>query len=109
MFVFRRPGALQSGYGFVEMIDDACRRIPGLDRGCVHKRLEGGSRLTMRLHGAIEMAGVEVASADHGTDVPGARIQRDEGCLKRIALRNRIRCRAARVLAAAFLRRIPPG
>ena len=29
--------------------------------------------------------------------------------MKRIALRNRIRRRAARVLAAAFLRRIPPG
>ena len=48
----------------------------------VHERLEGRARLADSLRGAVVLGVVEVAPTDHRPDVPGARLQRDEGSLQ---------------------------
>ena len=75
VLVLRRPVALQRRNRIVEVIDHRRRRVAGLERGGVHERLERGAGLPARLNGAIEVAVVEVAAADHRAHVAGVRIQ----------------------------------
>ena len=95
VFVFRRPRALQRGDRIVELIDDGRRRIAGLERGGVDERLERRAGLAVRLDGAVEVALVEVAAADHRAHVAGRRIERDERGLQRLGGRRRRRAASA--------------
>src|SRR5947209_9611735 len=80
---------LQRRHGVVQMIDDARRRVPGLERGCIHEGLEGGSRLPARLNGAIEVTGTEVSAPDHGADLAGDWIHRHKSSLQWTRIGNR--------------------
>src|SRR2546425_1529422 len=52
------------------------------DRRRVHERLERRARLADRLDGAVVLRVVEVAPADHGPDVAGVRVERDQRALE---------------------------
>ena len=57
-------------------------KAPRTDRRRVVQRLEGGPRLHLCLGGAVELvAGAELAAADHGEDVTGAGIERNQRAL----------------------------
>ncbi len=88
------------------MIDDRRRRVARFERGGVDERLERRAGLTVRLDGAVEMALVEVAAADHRAHVAGVRIERDERRLQRLAIgcRRRCFCRCAPRRAASAAR-----
>ena len=60
------------------------RREALLERRRVDERLERRSRLPLRLRRAVEVALLEVATADHRPDFAGSRIQRHERGLQRI-------------------------
>jgi metal-responsive CopG/Arc/MetJ family transcriptional regulator len=71
VLVLGRPRARRRRDGIVQLCKHAGRRVAHLERRGVDKRLERGSRLAFRLDGAIEMALVEVAAADHREHVAG--------------------------------------
>src|SRR5207245_1523338 len=48
----------------------------------VHERLERRARLADRLGGAVVLRVVEIAPADHGPDVAGVRVERDQRALE---------------------------
>ena len=83
MAVFRRPRALHGGNRLVETIEHGRGRVARFERGGVHERLEGRSRLPLGLDGAIESAVLEVAAAHHRAHVARLRIERDQCRLQR--------------------------
>src|SRR5437660_3718758 len=89
MFVLRCPRALHSGDRFVQMIHHGCRRIALLDGRRVHERLERRAGLTVCLNGAVEMARIEIASANHGSNETRIGLERDEGTLEESVWRRR--------------------
>ena len=81
--VLRRPrAAAAQSHGERRVVEDVRQRAAVLHRVGVDDRLERRSRLTHRLHRAIELAVVEVAAADERADGAGARIHRDERALQ---------------------------
>ena len=80
-------------------------RVPGLERRGVDERLERRAWLAARLHGAVEAALREVASADHRAHVARAWIHRDQRGLQRGRIARRacgLRASASRFSSRAF-------
>ena len=75
----------------VEVDRSRRRREAGFERGGVDERLERRARLALRLDGAVEMALVEVAAADHRAHVAGRRdpSRSSAACRRRPARRSR--------------------
>src|SRR5690606_22951850 len=57
-------------------------RAPLLDRGCVYKGFEGGSRLAESLRGAVELRMVEIAPSHHRAHFTTGGVQNDDHALK---------------------------
>ena len=93
----------------VEVIDDRRRREARFERGGVDERLERGARLPMRLNGAVEVAGVEVAAADHRADVAGGGIERDQRRLQHASPGSRRRAGFRVLLPRRRAARLPGG
>jgi hypothetical protein len=74
--------------------EDRGRREAAVDRRRVDDRLERGSELAVGLHGAVELAAVEVPAADHRLDLSGPVLDREECALDDRRLIERHRRRA---------------
>src|SRR5206468_10161988 len=85
VFVVRSPGALKRLDRRVEAVDHRRWCVPGLERRGIDERLERGTWLTACLRRAIEAAGGEVAAANHGADMAGVRIERNQRRLQHVA------------------------
>src|SRR5688572_14518236 len=84
------PVALRRPDGIVEIGEHRTGRESVLERGSVDERLEGRTRLTLRLCDAVETALLEVAAADHRAHGAGLRIHGDERRLQRFGQRGRL-------------------
>src|SRR5712692_383172 len=78
MLVFRRPCALRRVHRRIEMIYDARWRVSRFERGGVYERFERRARLAPSLHGTVEAAIGEGATADHRAHFAARWINRHE-------------------------------
>src|SRR5262245_28987335 len=72
---------------------DGARRIATIDSRCIYDRLERRPELTERLHRPVELAPAEAPSPDHGLDLTGPIVDRDERRLREWRLFERDDCR----------------
>ena len=86
MFVLRNPCTADRRDRIIEVGDERAGGVTALEGGGIDEGLEGRSRLALGLGRAIEVAGVEVATANHRPDFTGVRVHRHERRLQRVRI-----------------------